>query len=75
MSVLSAERVRRLSLGVPVVDDVFPGFESGDFAVLYGDDALLVSFVCVSAVFCLGIWAVWVRMWFLLTAVTLFLLT
>ena len=48
MSVLSAERVRRLSLGVPVVDEVFPGFENGDFAVLYGDDALLVSFVlCV----------------------------
>jgi hypothetical protein len=34
LSVLSAERVRRLSLGVPVVDEVFPGFESGDFAVL-----------------------------------------
>ena len=51
MSVLSAERVRRLSLGVPAVDEVFPGFESGDFVVLYGDDALLMSFVlCVRCV-------------------------
>jgi RecA/RadA recombinase len=51
LSVLSAERVRRLSLGVPVVDEVFPGFENGDFVVLYGDDALLMSFVlCVRCV-------------------------
>lgn len=51
MSVLSAERVRRLSLGVPVVDEVFPGFENGDFVVLYGDDSLLMSFVlCVRCV-------------------------
>jgi len=51
LSVLSAERVRRLSLGVPVVDEAFPGFESGDFGVLYGDDALLMSFVlCVRCV-------------------------
>jgi hypothetical protein len=51
LSVLSAERVRRLSLGVPVVDKVFPGFENGDFVVLYGDDALLMSFVlCVRCV-------------------------
>ena len=51
MSVLSAERVRRLSLGVPAVDIVFPGFENGDFAVLYGDDAVPMSFVlCVRGV-------------------------
>ncbi len=48
LSVLSAEGVRRLSLGVSVVDDVFPGFEVGDFVVLYGADASFVSFVlCV----------------------------
>jgi len=48
LSVLSAERVRRLSLGVSVLDDVFPGFEVGDFVVLYGDAASFMSFVlCV----------------------------
>ena len=48
LPVLSAERVRRLSLGVSVMDEVFPGFEPGDFVVLYGADASLVSFVlCV----------------------------
>ncbi len=51
MSLLSAERVRRLSLGVPVVDDVFPGFEVGDFAVLYGDGVSWMGFVlCVRCV-------------------------
>lgn len=45
MSVLSAEKVRRLSLGVPVLDEVFPGFELGDFAVLHGDAASFISFV------------------------------
>ncbi|MBS7614944.1 hypothetical protein KEJ18_04355 [Candidatus Bathyarchaeota archaeon] len=48
MSVLSAERVRRLSLGVPVLDDVFPGFEVGDFAVLHGDAVSFMTFLlCV----------------------------
>jgi hypothetical protein len=48
---LSAERVRRLSLGVPVVDDVFPGFENGDFGVLYGEGSSLMGFVlCVRCV-------------------------
>ena len=48
MSVLSAEKVRRLSLGVPVLDDVFPGFEVGDFTVLYGDSVSLMTFIlCV----------------------------
>lgn len=33
------------------MDDVFPGFENGDFVVLYGDDALFMSFVlCVRCV-------------------------
>jgi hypothetical protein len=45
LSVLSAEKVRRLSLGVPVLDEVFPGFELGDFAVLHGDAAAFISFV------------------------------
>jgi hypothetical protein len=41
----------RLSLGVPVVDEVFPGFESGNFAVLYGDDAVPMSFIlCIRSV-------------------------
>ena len=51
MSVLSAERVRRLSLGVPVVDIVFPGFENGDFGVLYGEGSSLMGFVlCVRCI-------------------------
>ncbi|MEM2463926.1 MAG: hypothetical protein QXY07_04510 [Candidatus Bathyarchaeia archaeon] len=51
MSVLSAERVRRLSLGVNSVDDVFPGFESGDFGVLCGSDASAFGFaLCVRCV-------------------------
>lgn len=51
MPVLSAESVRRLSLGVPVVDDVFPGFEKGDFGVLYGEGVYFLSFVlCVRGV-------------------------
>jgi len=44
MSVLSAEKVRCLSLGVRGLDDVFPGFELGDFVVLYGDAAASLSF-------------------------------
>ncbi|MGC8896573.1 MAG: hypothetical protein ACP5LB_07430 [Candidatus Bathyarchaeia archaeon] len=51
MPVLSADRVRRLSLGVPVVDAVFPGFEVGDFAVLYGDRASFMAFaLCVRCI-------------------------
>jgi hypothetical protein len=42
MSVLSMNEVRRLSLGFPVLDDVFPGLEFGDFAVLHGSS---VSFM------------------------------
>lgn len=48
MSVLSAEKVRRLSLGVSVLDDVFLGFEAGDFAVLHGDNVCSLTFaLCV----------------------------
>jgi len=51
LSVLSAERVRRLSLGVPAVDIVFPGFENGDFGVLYGEGSSLMGFIlCVRSV-------------------------
>ena len=51
LSVLSAERVRRLSLGVDLVDDVFPGFEAGDFGVLCGNEASSFGFVlCVRGV-------------------------
>ena len=50
MSVLSAQKIRRLSLGVSVVDDIFLGFEAGDFAVLHGDSASFVSFLlCIRA--------------------------
>lgn len=51
LPVLLTESVRRLSLGVPVVDDVFPGFEGGDFGVLYGNGVSFLSFVlCVRGV-------------------------
>lgn len=43
MSILSANKLRRLSLGLPILDDVFPGFELGDFAVLQGDAASFMS--------------------------------
>ena len=45
LSVLSARKVRHLSLGVPVLDDVFPGFELGDFIVLYGKAVSSMSFI------------------------------
>jgi RecA/RadA recombinase len=47
---LSAQKVRRLSLGISVLDDIFPGFEAGNFAVLHGDSASFISFLlCVRA--------------------------
>jgi len=50
LSVLSAQKIRRLSLGVSVLDHIFPGFEAGDFAVLHGDSASFISFLlCVRA--------------------------
>lgn len=45
MSILSVRRVRCLSLGVQVLDDVFPGFKLGDFAVLHGHASAFMSFV------------------------------
>jgi len=45
MSILSTKKLRRLSLGFPTLDDVFPGFELGDFAVLRGNAASFMSFV------------------------------
>jgi hypothetical protein len=51
LPVLSTERVRRLSLGVPVVDNIFPGFEDGDFVVLYGDRVSFMAFaLCVRSI-------------------------
>lgn len=48
MPVLSAEKTRCLSLGVPVLDDIFPGFEPGDFVVLQGGHVSFVPFaLCV----------------------------
>jgi hypothetical protein len=48
LSVLSTERAARISLGVPIVDDVYPGFEPGDYGVLYGDEASTAIFLlCV----------------------------
>jgi hypothetical protein len=43
MSVLSMKGVRRLSLGFPVLNDVFPGLELGDFAVLHGSGVSFIS--------------------------------
>ncbi|MDH5787667.1 MAG: hypothetical protein OEZ40_05190 [Candidatus Bathyarchaeota archaeon] len=48
MLVLSTQKVRCLSLGVSVPNDIFPGFQTGDFAVLYGDNVSLISsLLCV----------------------------
>jgi hypothetical protein len=48
LPVLPAEKVKRLSLGVPVLDNVFPGFELGDFAVLHGDSvSFMIFLLCV----------------------------
>ena len=44
MSILSADKLRRLSLGFPTLDDVFPGFELGDLAVLQGNAASSMIF-------------------------------
>lgn len=45
MSVLAANGVRPLSLGFNAVDEVFPGFELGDFVVLRGNAASFISFL------------------------------
>ena len=44
MSVLAAEKVRYLSLGVHGLDEVFSGFELGEFVILYGNAASSMSF-------------------------------
>jgi len=36
VTALSRNFNRALALGIPKIDDVFPGFQRGDFAVLYG---------------------------------------
>ena len=48
MPVLSPKTVARLPLGLPLVDEVFPGFEPGDFAVFHGPASNLMLFeLCV----------------------------
>jgi hypothetical protein len=44
MSILSSNKLRPLSLGFPTLDDVFPGFEPGDFTVLQGNVASSMIF-------------------------------
>ncbi len=44
MSVLSTSKLRRLPLGFPTLDTVFPGFELGDIAVLHGNAASQMAF-------------------------------
>jgi hypothetical protein len=45
LSLSVQEKAMRLSLGDPIVDIVFPGFDLGDFAVLFGNAAVFMSFV------------------------------
>jgi hypothetical protein len=45
MSILSTNKLRRLSLGFSRVDDAFPGFELGDLVALRGNAASFMSFV------------------------------
>ena len=48
LSAASSRNVARLSLGIQVVDEVFPGFEPGEFAVLHGSASNLMLFeLCV----------------------------
>jgi len=44
LPILSTKTVARLPLGLPLVDDVFPGFELGDFAVIHGATSNLMLF-------------------------------
>jgi hypothetical protein len=44
MSILSSSKLGPLSLGFPMLDDVFPGFEPGDFTVLQGNVASSMIF-------------------------------
>jgi hypothetical protein len=45
MSILSTNKLRRLSLGFPALNDFFQGFELGDFVVMRGNAASFMSFV------------------------------
>lgn len=45
MSVFSVKRTSKLSLGESSLDDSIPGFELGDFIVIYGHNVLPTSFV------------------------------
>ena len=47
MTVLSRKSDKVLTLGIPKVDDVFPGFQRGDLAVLFGHP------ICKTLLFCL----------------------
>jgi hypothetical protein len=43
MSILTTKSLRRLSLGFPTLDEVFPGLEPGDFIVTHGNAAPSMS--------------------------------
>jgi len=45
LSVLAVEKIRCLSLGVPVLDCLLPGFKPGDFIVVKGNAATFMSFL------------------------------
>jgi hypothetical protein len=47
----TTRQATRFPLGMPRIDDLFPGFEPGDFAVLYGSPSItsLMSLMCVRA--------------------------
>jgi len=53
LCVLRAEGLQSLKIGIPTIDDVFPGFQPGDFAAIHGNDAQLLGFIlcvrCISA--------------------------
>jgi hypothetical protein len=50
MSILSIDKLRRLSLGFPTLDDVFTGFELGDFVVIRGNaTSFMLSVLSVRA--------------------------
>lgn len=45
LHVLSSKKISRFSLGVPILESVFPGFTFGDFAILKGSAASFMSFL------------------------------
>jgi RecA/RadA recombinase len=47
----TASKIARLSFGIADIDNIFPGFKAGDFAVIYGPQSVtsLVSQLCVRA--------------------------